>query len=224
MTAEACATRREALICDNLGLVHTCAHRLQGKGMEYDDLVQAGSIGLIKAVDGFDESRGLCFSTYAVPLILGEMRRLFREGGTVKVSRTLKERSIRAARWREAYTRDHGREPTVSELAEALDIEPGEAVLALGASQPPLSLTPESEEDDRPQLDLQVPFPEDRVVNHLALEQVLSRLEPKDRAILRLRYGGRQTQQATADRLGMTQVQVSRREKAILATLRRKLG
>lgn len=98
---EQAADTREESICRNMGLVHACARRFTGRGLEYDDLFQAGCIGLIKAVDGFDADRGLQFSTYAVPVILGEMRRLFREGGTVKVSRSLKELSLRAGRARE---------------------------------------------------------------------------------------------------------------------------
>ena len=111
------AVDRELLITENLGLVHSCAHRFTGRGIEYEDLFQAGSMGLVKAFDAFDCERGVRFSTYAVPVILGEMRRLFRDGGTVKVSRSLKELSIKATRERENFLLKNGREPTVSELS-----------------------------------------------------------------------------------------------------------
>ena len=139
---------REQTICGNMGLVHTCARRFIGRGIEYDDLVQAGSMGLVKAVDGFDVSRGLKFSTYAVPVILGEIRRLFRDGGTVKVSRSLKELSMRVSRERDAFCLREGREPTVCELAERLGIEREQAAQALGAALPALSLTRSDDESN----------------------------------------------------------------------------
>ncbi len=105
---------RDEWICSNIGLVHSCAKRFTGRGIEYDDLFQAGCMGLVKAADGFDESRGLKFSTYAVPVILGEMRRLFRDGGTVKVSRSLKELAMRATREREGFTRREGLSPALT--------------------------------------------------------------------------------------------------------------
>lgn len=210
---------RDDVICENLGLVHACARRFAGKGVDYDDLYQAGCVGLIKAADGFEPERGLCFSTYAVPLILGEMRHLFREGGAVKVSRSLRSLSLQVARLREQMAGELDREPTVEELAGRLGKEPAEVAQAVGVSLPPVSLT--GEEDG--QFDLPVESYEQAVTDRLALTQVLDQLEPRDRALIRLRYLGRQTQQATADRLGMTQVQVSRREKMLLLTLREKL-
>lgn len=191
--------------------------------MEYDDLFQAGCMGLVKAADGFDESRGLKFSTYAVPVILGEMRRLFRDGGTVKVSRSLKELAMRAAREREGFARREGREPTVGELADLLGVDAEQAAEALGASLPPLSLTRSGDEDDGGEIDLPVSPPEENITDHLALQQVLGELDPRDRALIVLRYLNRHTQQATADKLGMTQVQVSRRERVILEEMRKKL-
>lgn len=120
-------TRREAFITQNLGLVHACAGRFRGRGMEYDDLYSAGCVGLIKAYDNFDESRGVCFSTYAVPVILGEIKKLFRDGGTVKVSRSLKELGMRVQAAREHTMKLCGSEPTLQQLAEQLD-EPIENV------------------------------------------------------------------------------------------------
>lgn len=214
---------RQDVICANMGLVHTCARRFTGRGIEYDDLFQAGCVGLIKAVDGFEPQRGLQFSTYAVPLILGEMRRLFREGGAVKVSRSLRELSLRAARTRENLAAATGREPTVEELAAALGVEPAEAAQAVCAGLPPISLTRNGEEDEGGEMDLPIPSPEGAITDRLALEQLLERLPERDRRLIRLRYVGRRTQQATADELGMTQVQVSRRERTLLGLLRQEL-
>lgn len=127
---------RDILITENMGLVHTCAHRFTGKGIEYEDLFQAGCMGLVKAFDAFDRERGVRFSTYAVPVILGEIRRLFRDGGTVKVSRTLKELSIRTAREREKFALKEGREPTIKELAERLGVSEEDVTEAVCAAAP----------------------------------------------------------------------------------------
>lgn len=213
---------RDEFVCENLGLVHACARRFVGRGIEYDDLFQAGCVGLVKAADGFEPERGLCFSTYAVPLILGEMRHLFREGGAVKVSRSLRSLSLKAARLRETLLSTHGREPTVEELAQELGIEPALAAQAVCVALPPLSLT-RQEEGEEGQIDLPCDSPEESVTDKLALRQVLAELAPQDRALIEMRYLRRQTQQATADQLGMTQVQVSRRERAILLQMRKRL-
>ncbi len=216
-------TQRNTIVCENMGLVHACARRFMGRGVEYDDLVQAGCVGLVKAVDGFDAARGLRLSTYAVPVIMGEIRRLFRDGGAVKVGRTLKELSLRAARERERFAGEKGREPSVSELAARLGVDISTAAEALGASLPPLSLTRWDDGDDSDQIDLPIAPPEEIITDRLALRQVLSELNERDRQLIEWRYLHRRTQQVTAEALGMTQVQVSRRERVILQELRRKL-
>ena len=216
-------TQRNTIVCENMGLVHACARRFMGRGVEYDDLVQAGCVGLVKAVDGFDETRGLRLSTYAVPVIMGEIRRLFRDGGAVKVGRTLKELSLRATREREGFAKEEGREPTVNELAERLGVDTTTACEALGASLPPLSLTRWDDDEDGDQIDLPVAPPEERITDRLALQQVLSELNERDRRLIEWRYLRRCTQQVTAEALGMTQVQVSRRERVVLQEMRRKL-
>lgn len=213
---------RDDFVCDNLGLVHACAKRFVGRGIEYDDLFQAGCVGLVKAVDGFEPERGLCFSTYAVPLILGEMRHLFREGGAVKVSRSLRSLSLQVGRLREKLLNTHGREPTVEELAAKLGIEPALAAQAVCVALPPLSLT-RQEEGEEGQIDLPCDSPEESVTDKLALRQVLYDLEPRDRTLIEMRYLRKMTQQTVADHLGMTQVQVSRRERAILLEMRKRL-
>ena len=216
-------TPRDQRVCDNIGLVHTCARRFTGRGVEYDDLFQAGCVGLVKATDGFDESRGLCFSTYAVPVILGEIRRLFRDGGAIKVSRSLKELSHKTARATEQIVRETGREPTLSELAEAVGAEPEQVAEAIGATVPPLSLTGDRDEEDGGSIDVPVSGEEEKLTERLALQQALSELPSRDRRLIILRFFGEWTQQRTAEQLGMTQVQVSRRERAILSELRLKL-
>lgn len=213
---------RESMINENIGLVHACARRFKGRGMEYDDLFQAGCLGLVKAVDHFDTERGVQFSTYAVPVILGEIKRLFRDGGAVKVGRSLKELSVRASREASAFMEREGRAPSVGELAEQLGVEPEEAAQALGASQLPVSLT--STQEDENQIDVAVDAEDDKIAELLSLKQVVTELEPKDRSIIVFRYFQSRTQTQTAQALGMTQVQVSRREKVILNQLRAKLS
>ena len=214
---------RDILITENMGLVHTCAHRFTGKGIEYEDLFQAGCMGLVKAFDAFDRERGVRFSTYAVPVILGELRRLFRDGGTVKVSRTLKELSIRTAREREKFALKEGREPTIKELAEQLGVSEEDVTEAVCAAAPVISLTAD-EDNGGGQADVPVASPEEQIAERLSVIQAVSSLEERDRAIVRLRYYENKTQTQTAAALGMTQVQVSRREKKILGLLRQELS
>ena len=214
---------RDQTVRDNLGLVHSCARHFRGRGVEYDDLFQAGCLGLIKAVDHFDSERGVRFSTYAVPVILGEIRRLFRDGGAVKVGRGLKELSLRAMRESAAFSEREGRTPTVGELADLLDVSPEEAAQALGAAQLPLSLTAD-DEDGGGQIDVGVEPTDEKIAELLSLKQVVTELEPRDRSIIIFRYFQNRTQMETANALGMTQVQVSRREKKILKELQFKLS
>lgn len=213
---------RDRFILQNLGLVHSLAHRLKGRGIEYEELYSTGCVGLIKAVEGFDPARGLKFSTYAVPVILGEMKRLFRDGGTVKVSRSLKELSMKAVRERDRLSTQLGRDPSVGELAEALGVDPAQAAEAIGASLPPLSLTA-GDDDGGGQIDLPVESPEELLADKLALRELLEGLPDRDRKLLLLRYFGGKTQTETAKLLDMTQVQVSRREKKLLLGLREQL-
>lgn len=212
---------RNKLVENNLGLVHLCANRFRGRGAEYDDLFQAGCVGLIKAADNFEPERGFSFSTYAVPVILGEIKRIFRDGGAVKIGRALKEKSRNAAKIREELSVSLGREPTVNELSESLGVEPSETAMLLNASMPLLSLEPTDENENG--IDIPVCSPEDEISDLLALRQVLSELDEKDRKMIELRYYKGLTQSVTASELGMTQVQVSRREKAVLGFLRKKL-
>lgn len=213
---------RDLLITENMGLVHSCAHRFSGKGIEYEDLFQAGCMGLVKAFDAFDTERGVRFSTYAVPVILGEMKRLFRDGGTVKVSRSLKELSLKTTREREIFVIKEGREPTVSELAKILSVSDLEVTEALCAAAPVISLTA-GEDEGGGQTDVPVDSPEEQITEKLSVIKAVSDLDERDRKIIKLRYYENQTQTQTAKVLGMTQVQVSRREKKILEILRKEL-
>lgn len=212
---------RDEFIESNLPLVHSLANRFRGRGIEYEELFAAGSMGLVKAYDNFDHTRGLCFSTYAVPVILGEIKRLFRDGGTVKVSRSLKELSLKAARERDKLLSE-GREPHISDIAERLGVSVEAAAEAINAGVPPLSLSPSNDEDEGT---IDIPFSsgEERLIDRLALRQCISELEETDRQLILLRYGRQLTQSAAAQILGMTQVQVSRRERKILSALREKL-
>lgn len=216
-------TSREKMIEENIGLVHSCAHRLKGRGIEYDDLFQAGCMGLVKAYDAFDFDRGVRFSTYAVPVILGEMRRLFRDGGTVKVSRSIKERAVRVNRARETLSVKLGREPTVAEISEYMGEKTEDVVEAIGAGAPVISLTPSDDDSGSSQIDLPVQSPEEELSDKLSLKQAVKCLDERDRKLIQLRYFSGKTQTQTANELGMTQVQVSRREKKLLLMLREEL-
>jgi len=213
---------RDNFIESNLGLVHACGRKFMGKGIEYEDLYSAGCVGLVKAVDSFDSERGVCFSTYAVPVILGEIRRLFRDGGSVKVSRSLKELSLKVAREQESMALRLGREATVNEIAESMELRPEEVAEAISVARPVLSLTAYTEEGEE-QIDVKVADEAPRLESSIDLKTALDSIDDRDRQLICLRYFDLKTQKETALALGMTQVQVSRREKAILKRLREKL-
>lgn len=214
---------RESRIKENLGLVHACAKRFKGRGIEYDDLYQAGCVGLVKAVDNFKSELGYQFSTYAVPVIMGEIKRLFRDGGAVKVSRGLKELSLKVTRKAQEFETENGREPTVKELAEIMETEPEQISEALTVSMQPISLTV-SDDDGEGQTDIPVQSPDESITEIMSLNTEISRLDERDRKMIELRYFKGRTQSETAKMLDMTQVQVSRREKKILLYLRERLA
>ena len=217
-------TPREEFIQNNLGLVHACAGRFRNRGIEYEELYAAGCLGLVKACDGFDSSRGLCFSTYAVPVILGEIKKLFRDGGTVKVSRSLKELGLRINAERERCLKRTGTEPSITQLAETLDTTPEQVALAIRASLPVLSLTPADGEDGAREWDVPVDSPEEMLSERISLDEVMDKLPPSDRLLIRLRFFGGRTQSETAKVLNTTQVQISRRERKILKWMRQELS
>ncbi len=213
---------REDRIISNIGLVHSIAKRFKNRGVEYEDVFQAGCLGLIKAVDNYDESKGYMFSTYAVPVIMGEIKRIFRDGGAVKVSRSLKEKSNYVNTLRFRFINDNNREPSLSELSEISKISVEELSEIAGIIVPAVSLS-YIEDNDINEWDLPVDNSEE-LFNKLTVSCLLSELEGKDRKLIYLRYFEGKTQSDTAALLNISQVQVSRREKAILSKLRLKLS
>lgn len=210
---------RDEFIEKNLPLVHSLANRFRGRGIDYEELYSAGCVGLVKAYDNFDFARGLKFSTYAVPVILGEIRRLFRDGGAVKMSRSLKELSMKAARARDELSAD-GNIPTVSDIAKRLGVSEEDVAEAVAAGLPPVSLTCG---EDGAELCVPAESKEAALIDRLALRQCLGALSPEDRNLIITRFFRGKTQAETAKILGFTQVGVSRRERKILAELREKL-
>lgn len=209
---------RESLITENLKLVHSLCKRFTGKGIEYDDLFQSGCIGLIKAADGFDCARGLMFSTYAVPVILGELKRLFRDGGSIKVSRHLRELNLKITKASVELENKTGREPTLFEISQFLDADYNEVVEAVCACRETVSLTVSNDEEEC-QFDIAEDSRED-LNNKILLDTAFSILSEQERALIIYRYYNGLTQSETAKRLSMSQVQVSRIEKKILLKLR----
>ena len=214
---------RAEFIQRNLGLVHSCAGRFTGRGIEYEELYSAGCLGLVKACDGFDPQRGVCFSTYAVPVILGEIKKLFRDGGTVKVSRSVKELGLKVTAERERILKRTGNEPSVAQLAEALGVAPEQVAVSIQAAMPVVSLTPADSEDGNREWDIPVDSPEEALAERIGLDEVMSRLAPQDRLLIRLRFFSGKTQSETATVLHTTQVQISRRERKILKWMRQEL-
>lgn len=210
-------TAQKKMVEENMGLAHLCARRFMGKGVEYDDLFQAGCMGLIKAAENFDEERGVRFSTYAVPVILGEIRKLFRDGGAVRISRGMRELGKRAQEETDRLREESGGNPSVTEVADRLGVSVEKAALALGVSHAPISLTGTEEGEE---LEIPVEAPEETMTDRMTLHSILKTLSERDRQLILYRYFKNKTQVDTARLLDMTQVQVSRREKKLLAFIR----
>jgi RNA polymerase sporulation-specific sigma factor len=215
----------DTLVLDNLGLVGAVVRRFEHRGYDREELFQIGTVGLIKAIENFDFSYQVRFSTYAMPLVTGEIRRFLRDDGMVKISRSIKENSWRIKKSRERLEQSLGRSVTIQELAEDTGLTPEEVVLAGDAAEPVDSIYQPIYQEDGSQLYLLDRLAEDSqqeeaLLNRLAVQQLLEMLEPQERQIIECRYFENLTQQAVAERLGMTQVQVSRREKKILVKLR----
>ena len=217
---------RDKLIEDNMGLVWSVVKRFKNRGVDMEDLFQIGSIGLIKAVDKFDCSFDVKFSTYAVPMIMGEIKRFLRDDGMIKVSRSLKELSAKLYMQKELMEKELGREPSLADLAERLQISPEEAAEALEAYRDVESLqkmigTGEGQEIElMDRLESEVDEKE-AVINRIVVEDLLDLLDGQERQLVWMRYFQDMTQVKIAQELGMTQVQVSRMEKRILGRLRR---
>ena len=219
---------RETLIEENLGLIHHVVKRFLGRGVEAEDLFQIGAVGLVKAVDRFDLSFGVRFSTYAVPMIAGEIKRFLRDDSMIKVSRSLKELAVKAARLREQLLMERGEEPGVDELARRLKVEPEELVQAMDSSIEVESLQKVICQGSSEGVSLmerveQWHDEQEELLRRMLLEELLSSLEPRERRLIVLRFFYDRTQTQVAMELGMSQVQVSRLEKKILSALKEKM-
>ncbi len=219
----------ERLVVDNMGLVRSVAVKFRDRGTEFEDLMQIGTMGMIKAIHSFDCERGTAFSTYAVPLIVGEIRRHLRDDGLIRVSRGTRHTGMLLMRERARIASEEGRDATVGELAAAVGITVEDAAIALEAMTPVSSLSDNAYGEDSPELGAVIPDRAEaddmaRQVDRIALAQVIATLPPLWRKIVLLRYYRNMTQQQVADRLGLTQVKVSREEKKIMAHMREQLS
>ncbi|HMM21299.1 MAG TPA: RNA polymerase sporulation sigma factor SigF [Selenomonadales bacterium] len=219
---------KESILQHNLNLVRSVVHRFTNRGYEWDDLFQIGCIGMIKAIERFDTSYSVKFSTYAVPMIIGEIRRFMRDDNPVKVSRPLKELAYRVHRVQEKLQGDLGRDPTINEVAGELALSPQEIVAALEAVQPVASLYDETFHDDGDPIHLLDQIGRDdcqdsSYFDRLALKEVLARLPPRERLVVHLRFFEDKTQSEIAGLIGLSQVQVSRIEKQALRFIREHL-
>ncbi|NLK37889.1 MAG: SigB/SigF/SigG family RNA polymerase sigma factor [Epulopiscium sp.] len=220
---------KETLISENSGLIWSIVRRFRGRGYDLEDLYQIGSIGLLKCIDKFDISYEVKFSTYAVPMIIGEIKRFLRDDGMIKVSRPLKELAVKAKYLRESMMHETGKEVTIGELAKAMDISPEELTVAMDADRDVESIynTVNSQESGS-QMYVVDKLEEkgggdDNLIERIVLKQVLCRLQPKERQIIVMRYFEDRTQTDIAQRLGISQVQVSRIEKKVLSSIRKRL-
>ena len=219
---------RDTLIEENIGLVWSIVKRFQNRGVEMEDLFQIGSIGLIKAVDKFDTSYEVQFSTYAVPMIAGEIKRFLRDDGMLKVSRPLKEMAGKAYGVRESLEKKSGREPTVTEIAEEMEVPVEELMMAMEAGAQVESLQQVIYQGDGNDISLLDKLEEnenanEKLLNRLFLEEILGELDGKERELIFKRYFLEKTQSAIAEEMGISQVQVSRMEKKIIKEMRGKL-
>lgn len=214
------------LIAGNMGLVKSIAVRFMGRGEELDDLIQLGSIGLLKAARGYDESYGTAFSTYAVPMIIGEIRRYLRDNGPIKIGRSVKQLGVKIMRERERFNTEYNREPTVAELADSLGVSKEDIVNALDAAAPVLSLQDALTNDDGDfTLESLVGDSDDigALIESVSIEKAISELPEEERMIVHMRYSKGLTQAQVGEILGFSQVKVSRMEKRIMEKLRGQL-
>lgn len=220
-------TALEDLVNLNMGLVKSIAMRFRDRGVEYEDLIQIGTMGMIKAARSFDFSFNTAFSTYAVPLIIGELRRFLRDDGIIKVSRGIKKQGINVMKKRELFIREHGHEPRISELAEICEMKEEDIVYALESVSPIYSLNEQiNSDEDGLTLENMIADKEnaiDNLTDKIALNEAVKKLPALQQKILILRYCKEMSQQQTGDILGLTQVKISREEKKILEKLRNAL-
>jgi RNA polymerase sporulation-specific sigma factor len=223
LSQEGDQSARDLIVQKNIRLVWSVVQRFLNRGYEPDDLFQIGSIGLLKSVDKFDLSYDVKFSTYAVPMIIGEIQRFIRDDGTVKVSRSLKETGNKVRKARDELSKNLGRIPTINEIAERLELSPEEVVLAQEAVRAPSSIHEtvyENDGDPITLLDQIADHSETKWFDKIALKEAIQNLDERERLIVFLRYYKDQTQSEVASRLGISQVQVSRLEKKILKEMK----
>ena len=219
------ARAREELIRENLALVKYVVKRFAGRGAEFEDLYQYGCMGLVKAVDRFDPAFGVQFSTYAVPVIMGEIRRFLRDDGPIHVSRTINERARRVDAFTQAFECERGRQPSVREIAEGLGMDGGDVLLALNARRGVRSLNePVGREGDLRLMDVLGTEPMEAVDKRLTLSKLLRDLTEEERVLIVRRYFKSHTQTQIARDMGISQVQVSRMESRILGRMRKLAG
>lgn len=214
---------REVILEQNINLVRSIVHRFTNRGYEWDDLFQLGCIGLVKAIDRFDTAYSVKFSTYAVPMIIGEIRRFMRDDNPVKISRSIKELALRIHRTQEKLQGTLGRDPTVVEIAEELLLPVQEVVAALEAVQPPTSIYSQSIRDDGDAillLDHLRLSDDDGAFENLVLREVISKLPSKEQVVIKMRFFEDRTQAEIASVIGLSQVQVSRIEKNALRLMK----
>ncbi len=218
------AAAMEHLVTHNTALVKSIVKKFLGRGIEYDDLYQIGCLGLVKAINHYEASFGVRFSTYAVPMIAGEIKRFLRDDGMVKVSRSLKELASKAAAAQERLRRSLGRDPGIAELAKALEAAPEDVAMALEAARPHISLFEPlyDEHSDTTLLDQmqKESAPDVQMVDRILLKDLLSTLEARERQLIFLRYFQDKTQSEIAQLMGVSQVQISRMENRIIRKLR----
>lgn len=215
---------RDKILIENTGLIWSIVRRFLNRGHEGEDLFQIGCIGMLKAIDRFDTEFDVAFSTYAVPMIAGEIRRFIRDDGIVKISRKIKENQMKIMHQREIYINEKKQEPTIEELEKVCDLTKEEIVMAMDASRNVESIDKEmySKDSAYTLMDLAEDDTniEETVLNKIMLQQLMDMLESKERKIINLRYFKNKTQSQVAKEMGMTQVQVSRLEKKILNSMR----
>lgn len=216
---------RDTLFGENTGLIYSVARRFTGRGVELEDLIQIGSIGLLKAVDKFDLAFDVKFSTYAVPMIAGEIKRFLRDDGMIKISRSIKENQYKIYRMKETLELRFGREPTVQELSDALHMQADDLVLAMESSTEVESLYRTIYQGEGTELQLLDKIPErenrhEKMLDKILVEELLNSLGAEEKQLIQMRYFCDMTQTEVASRLGVSQVQVSRMEKRILTRLR----
>lgn len=219
---------KESLLQHNTSLLKSILKRYLGKGVEYDDLFQLACMGFLKAIAGFDATFGVRFSTYAVPMIAGEIKRFLRDDGSVKVSRALKKTAREMNRYIENYSIAHGRQPSVKELAAAFSVDEEEVVFTLGSSRMPVSIYEQADYKDEKSVSLAEKLPakdnQDDMIERLVLRQAIAKLPEREQKIVFLRYFRDMTQSEVAKAIGVSQVQISRIESRIMAQFKEDLS